>query len=75
MAEPELETFKVHVQRYLEETAVITVQAVDAEQAVTIGENWAAGDDVDWGPGDDVTSPDAYQVTDANGDPVWERTP
>ena len=72
----ELETFKVFVQRYLEETAVITVTASDCQAAREEAERIARDDDsVEWGPGDDMTGPEAYQVNDDNGAEVWERGP
>ena len=70
----ELEPFKVFVQRYLEETATITVQAADCQEAREKALLLANFDDsVEWGPGDDMTGPEAYQVNDDNGAEVWER--
>jgi hypothetical protein len=71
-------TFKVCVQRYVEETAAVMVDANTPEEAASIGEQRLADGDIDsWEEGDDVLDYDfvggVYAVLDKDGDSVWER--
>ena len=68
-------TFKVHVQRFVEETATIEVDAGCVDCAVRIARDMAKADapGITWGDGDDVEDIDAYAAHDESGDLVWER--
>jgi hypothetical protein len=66
--------FKVCVQQYVEETAVLEIDAETPEDAVAIGRQMLSDGDIDnWGDGDDTMHQDVYVVLDANRDIVWER--
>ncbi|WP_024516978.1 hypothetical protein [Bradyrhizobium sp. Tv2a-2] len=77
-----LRKFKVRVQRYVEETATLEVEAVSPSHAASIASrlmkdrpeaitSWEAGDDIlDEG---NMGYGGVYAVLDKDGDTVWER--
>jgi hypothetical protein len=72
--------FKIHLQQYVEETAVVEIESDTIEWAVAKAEQMVEEGDVDWSDGDDVIrgaaacigSP-AYSAHGVDNDETWER--
>jgi len=62
--------FKVFLHQYVEEVAVMEIEAADATSARDMALNRAP--EADWTAGDDSYSPEVYLVTDQNNECVWE---
>jgi hypothetical protein len=73
--------FKVFLQRYVEQTAVVEIEADTVEDAVAEGEERALDASLQWSAGDDIIAGAAaevgsavYQVYDEAGDEIqFER--
>lgn len=63
--------FKVYLQQYVEEIAVMQIEATDEDEARAIAKTKAP--EADWQDGGDSHSVDVYQVADAGGKIVWSR--
>jgi hypothetical protein len=71
--------FKVCVQQYVEETAIVEIEADTLELArVAVVDKLRDGDITNWEPGDDILTDSSgfggvYAVKDENDELVWER--
>lgn len=66
--------YRVCVQQYVEETAVLEITAATPDIAAEMaGKRLRAGDIDNWQAGDDITNQAVYAVLDENRDIVWER--
>jgi len=63
--------FKVHLQQYVEKTAIIEVEADDTQDA----KSKALGDahSAEWTDGDDAYDVSVYSIHDEADELVWER--
>lgn len=69
-----LPVFRVCVQQYVEETAVVEVEAIDLDAAMAEAKRRLdAGEVENWAPGDDTTGREIYAVFDHRGDDLWSR--
>ncbi len=65
-------TYKVHVQRFVEQVATVEIEADTPDAAARIADSMKHGD-FKWEPGDDAHGLDAYAVANAADEIVWER--
>jgi hypothetical protein len=64
--------FKVLVQKYVEETAVVEIEAETAAQAAELYNAEPYDYETKWEPGDDEERPEAYAVKQGD-ELIWER--
>lgn len=65
--------FTVLMQRYVEETAAIEVDADTIGIAIHMASEKKWDKDLEWEEGDDMDGPRVYSVLNADGDEIWER--
>jgi hypothetical protein len=63
--------FKVFLQQYVEQVAVLEIEADDPQEARDLALNRAS--EANWQDGDDMYAADVYCVKDMNNNEVWER--
>lgn len=76
VAEPEsLKTYRVCVQQYVEQTAVLEIKAGSIAEARGKAFIMMQEGDISWTPGDDIYGLDVYYVEDISSDDgeIWER--
>jgi hypothetical protein len=66
--------YKVRLQRYVEETTVVEIEAEDAASAAEAGEiyvrkHWRQ---IKWDEGDDIMHQCAYEVSDMDNNTLWD---
>lgn len=64
--------FRVHLQRYVEQTATVIVTALDVDDAIDKALDFSLGSPT-WADGDDEDDAAAYSVMDESGATLWER--
>jgi len=65
-------TFKVHVSQYVEETAVLEVEADTVEAARALAEITLTEGEIDWEDGTDCFPATIQRVDNDNNDTLWE---
>jgi hypothetical protein len=65
--------FKVHVSQYVEEIAVLEVEAPSHEDAHASAKDFLLEGDIDWEDGSDVLPGTVDKIEDENDMTVWER--
>lgn len=66
-------SWKVHVSQFVEETAVLTIEAASLADAIAAAQRMLdEGDDIDWQDGSDVMAVSVDQVTDMDNETLWE---
>ena len=75
--QPKLTRYKVYLQQYVENTAMVEIEAATPEDAIDQALFANFGEHVInavWTPGDDAYDADVYMVKDMDDNEVWERT-
>jgi len=66
--------FKVHVSQYVEETAVLEVEAATVEDAHVAAKDFLLdGGEVEWEDGDDILPPTVDRIDSEENETLWER--
>ena len=67
--------FKAHVQRFVEETATVEVEADSAEEAIMKARDTVRlnQESLQWGSGDDCEGEEVYALEDEAGEQVYTR--
>ena len=64
--------WKVHVSQFVEETAVLVIEATDLAGAIAAAEARIEQGDIDWQDGDDTIPKGVERVTDMANETLWE---